>query len=216
MMHTKTLFVFDWDDVVADREQLRALAADIFRLAGVAPQTEQLLYERAREDGGYSFRQHLRGVLRYYPHLISSAATLHRSFEESFDRLGTRVYPDAQRFIERLHGEFPLAVISAGDPEFQQHKIGRSRLANFFRHMLFVPSRADRLARAKSRALGQLLELYPRIVYFGHHADVIGHVHDEHSRHGRVIPIRVFRDAPVTLKYPNLVRNFDEVDVSSY
>ncbi len=106
-----------------------------------------------------------------------------------------------------------MAMLTVGWPEFQQQKMQRSGLARYFDHMLFPAHQSGQTSRQKSRSLGQLLELYPRIIYFEDQPDVVTHIHAEHGKHGRILPIRVNRSLESAIKYPNIIRHFDEVDI---
>jgi FMN phosphatase YigB (HAD superfamily) len=215
MRHSKPIFVFDWDDVVADKESVWRLIYDLFRLAGVPHDTIQVTLQKVMPNG-YSFRSHLREILRYQPHLIPAAATLDRAFYESNDRL-TQIYQDAELFMQRLHGRYPMAILTTGDTEFQQRKIWRSGLERYVDHMLFVPQEGEETIPArKSRALGQLLEMYPRIFFFEDQPTTIGQVHKEHDHHRRIVPIRVNRKLESSIKYPNIIRHFDEFDLERW
>ncbi len=216
MQHAKPLFVFDWDDVLADREKIRAAVRELFVLAGVPPAFEEVTYDWAKRQGGYHFRTQLRAVLRQYPYLIRMAPVLQRTFEESLTKLGNVVYPDAERFIVKLYGTFPIAIVTTGDTDFQQRKVARTGLSQYAQHMIFVPSRNESIGEDKSRALGQLLEMYPKIFFFEDRPQIIKQVHEDHGRHGRLVPIRVDRKLESTLTYPNIIRHFDDFDLAKW
>jgi phosphoglycolate phosphatase-like HAD superfamily hydrolase len=216
MQHSKPLFAFDWDDVIADREQIRDAVRDLFLLAGVPRAFEEVTYDYAKRQGGYHFKAQLRAVLRQYPYLVPTAPVLQRTFEESLKRLSNVVYPDAERFITHLYGRFPIAIVTTGDTDFQQRKVAQAGLARYADHMIFVQHRNESIGEDKSRVLGQLLEMYPKIFFFEDRPMIIKQVHDEHSKHGRVIPIRVDRKLESTIKYPNIIRHFDEFDLSRW
>jgi len=217
MLHQKPLFAFDWDDVLADRDQIREAVKELFVLAGVPPAFEQLTYDYAKRQGGYHFRAQLRAVLRQFPYLIPTAPVIQRTFEESLGRLSAMIYPDAERFIVRLHtANLPIAIVTTGDTDFQQRKVARAGLSRYAEHMIFVPHRNESIGEDKSRALGQLLEMYPKILYFEDRPHIIKKVHEEHGRHGRIVPIRVDRKLESTIKYPNIIRHFDDFDLDKW
>lgn len=216
MQNQKPLFAFDWDDVIADRDQIREAVRELFVLSGVPPAFEEVTYQWAVRQGGYHFRAQLRAVLRHYPYLVSAAPALQRTFEESLKRLGGIVYPDAERFIVRLHTcGMPIAIVTTGDADFQQRKVAQAGLAKYADHMIFVPHRILSTGEDKSRALGQLLEMYPTIIFFENQPQIISRVHEQHGKHGRIVPVRVDRKLESTIKYPNIIRHFDEFNMDT-
>jgi phosphoglycolate phosphatase-like HAD superfamily hydrolase len=214
--HDKPLFAFDWDDVIANRDHIRAAIRELFLLAGTHPDVEQRAYDKVKSLGGYNFRNHLREILHQHPHLVSASPVMYRAYREAMERLSHEIYTDAERFIVRLHGRFGVAIVTTGDPEHQQQKVARSGLDKYIQHMIFIPQRDETMAADKSRALGQLAEMYPKIFFFEDRPQIIRHVHDEHGKHGRIIPIRVDRKLETSLKYPNIIRHFDEFDVDKW
>lgn len=207
MFQTRPVFVFDWDGVLANQDELHRIAADIFALAGVPEQTERATYDRILGAGGYNFRRQLQEVLRHHPHLIPSAGTLHRTFTDSLERLSQPVYPDVYQFIQRLRDRYRVALLVAGDSEFEQQKIQRSGLASSVSQMLFVPRNRE-VGAAKARALGQLLELYPSVIYFDDEPEALAAVHDTHAHHQRVVSFRVDRSQKQTARYSHAIRSF--------
>lgn len=215
-MHDRPLFAFDWDDVIANRDRLRSAIRDLFTLAGVSSAVEQESYEAVKKKGGYSFNKHVREILRHDPRLKDSAAALARAFDALLRSMDRLVYPDAERFLLRIYGHFPIAIVTTGDTDFQQRKIAQSGIAQYADHLVCIEHRPELLARDKSRALGQLLEMYPRIFFFEDRAPVVATVHEEHDRHGRIVPIRVDRAMQSSIAYPNIIRHFDEFDLNRW
>ena len=215
-MHDRQLFAFDWDDVIANRDRLRDAIRNLFLVAGVSSTVEEESYEAVKKKGGYAFRAHLREILRREPRLKDSAPALAKAFDTLLQEIDRLVYPDAERFLLRIYGHFPIAIVTSGDTDFQQRKVARSGIAQYADHLMFIEHRPQAFAADKSRALGQLLELYPRIFFFEDRTATISTVHKEHGKHGRIVPIRVDRKMQTTISYPNIIRHFDEFDLNHW
>ena len=219
MQHTKPLFVFDWDDVISHTNKLRELTLELFRLSGLPDEVINEATQKVRNSGGYNFYHHAKLLSKAYPEKEVVLAAIVRVFEKARDQLGRVVYPDAERFLQRLRGNnFPIAILTIGNPEFQQGKVARTGLASLFDHMVFLPAdRGESVApEEKARVLGQFLEMYPSIVYFEDQPETIAAIHNHHGRHGRVVPVRVDRKLESTIKYPNIIRHFDEFDLTRW
>jgi FMN phosphatase YigB (HAD superfamily) len=209
-LHHKPLFAFDWDDVILNTDKVRELCYNLPRLAGISDELNNKVIDSFKNNGGYNFRRHMRDLVRHDASLATVVPVLQRAFDDFFKHEKELLYRDAERIIQRLHGRYDLAVVTTGDPEFQQHKIALTGMARYFRHMLFVPEGKRGVPASKARALGQLLELYPKVFFFDDRVDTIGQAHDEHGHHGRLVPIRVDRKLQSTVRYPNIIRHFDE------
>ena len=218
LRHTQPLFVFDWDDVISQTDKLRELSIELLNLSKLPEPIIIATRDELLERGGYNFYRHAKLLAKRHPDYEVGLEAVMRIFEKARDRLGSAVYPDAERFLRRLHGTYSLAIITIGDPEFQQGKVARTGLASLFDHMVFLPApRGERAApEAKARVLGQFLEFYPRIFYFEDQPKTIAALHEKHGRHGRIVPIRVDRKLESTLKYPNIIRHFDEFDLDRW
>jgi len=211
MQHQKPLFVFDWDEVISHTDRLRDLTQELFSLIDLPSEGVAEVANRVVETGGYNFNRHAHELAKLYPEKEISLFKLQQSYDLARDHLGSVIYPDAERFLRRLYGRYPMAVLTVGDPEFQQQKVYRSGLTSLFSQMIFLPTytRGEGDApKSKSRALGQLLELYPSILYFEDRADTIGRIYDEHKHHNRIIPLRVSR-ANKPGRYSHVITSFD-------
>ncbi len=214
--HQKPLFAFDWDDVVIDTDRLRALVFDLPKLAGISKEDNQAVFDSFRDNGGYNLTRHMRGLAEKYPQLAPVIPVLSRAITESMNRDTNLIFLDAARFIQRLHGQYDLAIVTTGDPEWQQEKIWRTGLGRYFDHMLFAPETSEGTPTSKSRIISRLLEMYPKIFYFEDRTDTLARIHEEHGHHGRIVPIRVDRKLESSLKYPNIIRHFDEFDLDRW
>lgn len=210
MLHSKPLFAFDWDDVLHNTAEMRDFESTLFGLAGVPPEATAAAAFRVRMSGSFSLPRLIGEIGSYYPAVLAAAPTLQRVYHDTWEQRGSLVFPDAEKFIQKLYGRFPLAIITIGDAEFQQRKVYRSGLGSLFNHMMFLaPQKNVAIAgQEKARAIGQLLELYPSVIYFDDRQEIISAVHDEHSKHGRVIPFRVERrNEPA--RYSHVITSFD-------
>jgi FMN phosphatase YigB (HAD superfamily) len=214
--HQKPLFAFDWDDVILNTDRVRELVFGLPVLAGVSDQDNRAIFATFKDKVGYNFKTHLKKLVEKYPHLITAVPALQHAFAESLHRDTELVYRDAARFIQRLYGQYDLAIVTTGDPEWQQERISRTGLGPCFNHMLFAPEASEGTPVSKSRIVSRLLEMYPQIFFFEDRVDTLAQVHEEHGRHGRLIPIRVDRKLESTLKYPNIIRHFDEFDLDRW
>lgn len=216
MFHQKPLFAFDWDDVVLNTDRVRDLVYSLPRLAGVSDEDNRAVVATFNGNGGYNFTRHLKELIKKHPHLATAGPALRRAFAESLDKDPELLYVDAARFIQRLSGQYDMAIVTTGDPEWQQEKIWRTGLGRHFKHMLFVPETSEGAPAGKARYLSRLLEMYPKVFFFEDRIDTITRVHEDHGHHGRIIPIRVDRKLESSLKYPNIIRHFDEFDLDRW
>lgn len=210
MQHTKPIFVFDWDDVISATDRLRELTYELLLLSGLDREQIRQAGKEVRHGGGYHFHEHAKLLAKQYPEKEVALEAIRRIFDKARDHLGSVIYPDAEKFLHRVAARYPLAVITAGNTDFQQQKIHRSGLAHLFSHMLFVPEsmKSHEVPQSKSRALGQLLELYPTILYFDDRADTLATIYDQHKHHQRILPLRVMRNEKPA-RYSHVITSFD-------
>jgi len=207
MMHEKQLFAFDWDDVIFDAPTFKQAIAAVLTQAGALPEAIWAPRRKIITEVPYSFSSHVDELMSEFPDL---GRQMREQLMNLWGSAGSLVYPDALSFLHGLAGQSPTALITAGDPDFQQRKLAATGLKDSFHHSIFVPVTGARVPKAKAAALGQLLELYPSIIYFDDRADIIEEIHRQHGRHGRITPIRVARDLKTTIPYPHIIRHFGE------
>ncbi len=134
------IVILDLDYTLLDTAALkRALEESMLPLGVASAQFQETYSATAQATPGkydYSIKGHARLLHERFG--IDEAAALAR-LTSALDMLPSALYPDSAPFLEALtHERIPMALLTLGNPRFQEEKVAKLGIAKHFSHLFFT------------------------------------------------------------------------------
>ncbi len=162
MKYSPSLLVIDFDGVLFDDARFKKDYESLFRRAGVREEIYQKTYDTTKKQGHYDPRIHIHLALGGASGASVIEKNLFSQIKKFLDQSFRYLFGDVKGFLQFLKDEeVRMVLLSTGDAAFQNQKIAKSGLTDFFDDIVIIPH------ASKTNALDQIIrKMRPESVLF--------------------------------------------------